>query len=143
MFDILHDLPIKASPARVFEYFSTPQGLDQWWTLRSKGTARLGEEYELWFGAGYDWRARVTACVPDVEFELEMTHAMDDWMGTRVGVTLKPTGSGTEVSFHHSSWAEATPHFRTSSCCWAMYLRILRRHIEYGEVVPYDERLEV
>jgi hypothetical protein len=68
---------------------------------------------------------------------------MDDWMGTRVGVSLKPTGSGTEVSFRHSGWAEVTPHFRTSSCCWAMYLRILRRHIEHGEVVPYEERLEV
>jgi hypothetical protein len=30
------------------------------------------------------------------------------------------------------------------SCfCWAMYLRILRRHLEYGEEVEYERRLDV
>lgn len=37
----------------------------------------------------------------------------------------------------------ANDHFRTSSCCWAQYLRILRRFLEHGERVPYAERLDV
>jgi hypothetical protein len=30
-----------------------------------------------------------------------------------------------------------------SSYCWAMYLRLLRRNVEAGEVVPYAQRLDV
>jgi len=32
--------------------------------------------------------------------------------------------------------------FGTSCYCWAMYLRLLARHVERGEVVPYEARLD-
>jgi hypothetical protein len=61
--DIFHDLPIKVSPDRVLNAISTPQGLDAWWTKKSSGRPAEGEEYELWFGPQYNWRALVTKCV--------------------------------------------------------------------------------
>ena len=143
MADILHDFPIKADAATVFAGFTTPAGLDEWWTLRSAGAPQPGGEYALHFGPGYDWRARVTRLVPDEAFELTMTTATTDWLGTRVGVKLVPHGERTMVSFSHSGWADASEHFRITSCCWAMYLRILRRFIEHGERVPYAQRLDV
>jgi hypothetical protein len=39
--------------------------------------------------------------------------------------------------------ARSNDHFRISCYCWPMYLRLLRRHIEHGEVVPYADRLDV
>jgi hypothetical protein len=45
--------------------------------------------------------------------------------------------------FRHTGWAEPNEHFRISNHCWAMYLRILRRYLEYGEIVPYEQRLDV
>lgn len=143
MVDILHDFPIKAPINRVFWAVSTPEGLDEWWTKRSKGSPLLGSEYELWFGAEYDWRARVTRCTPDAEFEVEMTHADGDWIGTRVGFHLDAKDQHTWVRFYHTGWPGANEHYRISSCCWAMYLRILRRYLEHGETVPYEDRLDV
>ena len=32
---------------------------------------------------------------------------------------------------------------RTSCYCWVMYLRILKRYVEHGEMVPYERRLDV
>jgi Activator of Hsp90 ATPase homolog 1-like protein len=32
---------------------------------------------------------------------------------------------------------------KISSYCWAMYLRILKRYVEFGEEVPYEKRLQV
>lgn len=141
--DILHDLPIQASIERVFEAFTTPEGLDRWWTLRSEGVPLMGSEYRLCFGPRFDWRARVTRVEPPREFELELVDAMEDWLGTRVGVRLIASQGMTQVEFWHAGWAAATPHFRASNCCWAAYLRILRRNMEYGETVPYERRLEV
>jgi uncharacterized protein YndB with AHSA1/START domain len=142
--DILHDFPIDAPPDEVFDAVSTAEGLDEWWTLSSCGTAREGEIFELDFGPGYRWRARVSHCRPGESFELEMVEALPDWMGTKVRFELEPAvGGGTQLRFAHVGWREASEHFRISSFCWAMYLRIMRRNIEQGETVAYERRLEV
>ena len=141
--DIFHDLPIKAAPADVFDAVSRPAGLDQWWTKASKGEPSPGADYELDFGPGHRWRAKVTRCTAPTEFELELTDADSDWLGTRVGVELEPRGESTWVRFHHTGWPSANEHYRVSCSCWAMYLRVLRRYLEYGETVPYEKRLDV
>jgi uncharacterized protein YndB with AHSA1/START domain len=143
MADILHDFLIGAAPQRVFAAVSTPAELDTWWTMRSSGRAQLGATYELWFGPAYDWRARVTRCDADADFELEFGQSDRDWLGTRVGFRLDRHPHGTQVRFHHTGWPESNEHFRISSYCWAMYLRLLRRYVEEGEVVPYERRLDV
>lgn len=142
MADILHDFPIKASKERVFRAVSTPQGLDTWWTKRSGGEPHEGAEYQLWFGPEHDWRAKVTRYQQDVEFELEMVQADGDWVGTRVGLRLEPRAGGTWVQFYHTGWPGPNEHYRISCNCWALYLRVLRRALEHGESIPYEERLD-
>jgi uncharacterized protein YndB with AHSA1/START domain len=140
MADILHDLTIGVAPAEVFRAISTPAGLDRWWTKRSSGEPRRGQIYELWFSPEHDWRGRVTRCVPNTEFELEVTEADEDWTGTRVGFRLAESGPGTVVSFYHTGWTAPNSHFRQSSYCWATYLRILKHYLEGGEAVAYEDR---
>ncbi|MFQ5526345.1 MAG: SRPBCC domain-containing protein [Thermoanaerobaculia bacterium] len=139
---IRHRFPILAPAASVFDGVSTPQGLDSWWSERSAGTAEPGAKFELWFGPGYDWRAVVSRCVSGREFELELTRADDDWVGSRVGFDLSETGGVTQVEFAHRGWPSANDHYRTSCFCWAMYLRLLKRYVETGEVVAYESRLD-
>ena len=119
--DTFHDFPIAAPPADVFRAVSTGEGLAQWWTERSSGTPREGAEYELWFGPTYDWRARVT----------------------HVRFRLAAANGGTQVRFHHVGWPERNERYRISCYCRAMNLRILKRHLEHGESVPYAQRLDV
>jgi uncharacterized protein YndB with AHSA1/START domain len=141
--DIIHDFIVKAPPERVFEMFAVPAGLDRWWTKESSGEPKLDGNYRLYFGAGYDWRARVTKCTPGSEFELQMTDAHEDWAGTKVGCHLAKHGqSETRVLFYHTGWPSENEHWRVSNYCWAMYLRILRRNVEHGETVPYEKRLD-
>jgi hypothetical protein len=69
---------------------------------------------------------------------------MPDWEGSRVRFELSsPSPASTQLRFAHLGWPAATEHYRVSSYCWAMYLRLLRRHVETGEVVPYEQRLDV
>lgn len=140
MADILHDFFVAASSREVYSAISTGPGLDQWWTKRSSGEPVKGKEYTLWFGPEYDWRARVVQVIPERAFELEMTQADDDWIGTRIRFELEGRVEGTQVRFAHTGWAEASGHFRVSSFCWAMYLRIMKRFVELGESVGYEQR---
>ncbi|MGO9803741.1 MAG: SRPBCC family protein [Steroidobacteraceae bacterium] len=144
MADIIHELTVKSVPARVFHSMATPQGLTQWWAQSCTGKAHEGAEYLLGFGPEYQWRGRVTHYVPDAQFELEITTAHPDWTNTRVGCELRPEGrESTRVRFYHIGWPAENEHWRVSCYCWAMYLRVMRRFLEHGEVVPYERRLEV
>lgn len=142
MADIFHYFPIKASSQQVFQAISTPAGLDAWWTKRSTGKPEEGAEYELGFGPAHDWRAVVSRCAPDREFELKMIAAQEDWEGTRVGFLLDEHDGVTQVRFHHADWPESNEHFRVSCYCWAAYLRLLRRYVEQAEIVQYEDRLD-
>lgn len=140
--DIRHDFWIDATPAEVFASFGSEEGMDAWWTLESSVDPRPEGEYRLFFGEGYDWRAVVSRFEADAVIEWTLTDAQEDWVGTRVRFQLAPARNGTSVQFSHEGWGEAGSHYRISSYCWAMYLRLLKRYIQHGEIVPYDKRLE-
>lgn len=140
MADIFHDFPINAPAQKVFQTVSTPAGLDAWWTKHSSGVPETGSEYDLWFGPEYSWRAVVSQCVAGRVFEFRITRSDDDWQGTLVGFSLDESDGVTQVRFHHTGWRETNAHFRISSFCWAMYLRLLKRYVEMGEVVSYEKR---
>ncbi|HUK31652.1 MAG TPA: SRPBCC domain-containing protein [Candidatus Acidoferrum sp.] len=144
MADICHEFTVKAPRKKVFEMVSTPAGLDRWWTKTSSGEPKLGAEFSLGFGPGFDWLAEVTRCTALTSFELKMLDSHEDWMKTRVTFGLEEEKAGvTRVRFQHTGWPLANKHWRVSCFCWAMYLRIMRRHLEFGEEVPYEKRLEV
>lgn len=143
MADIFHSFIIKASLQNIFEGISTPKGLDSWWTKSSKGIPAPDEMYTLDFGPQYIWTANVSKCTDDKEFELTITEADPDWINTKVGFILNNKNDIAEIKFYHTGWPEMNEHYRISCFCWAMYLRILKRYIEYGEQVPYEKRLVV
>ena len=138
--DIYQDFLIHAPVSKVFHGISTPEGLDAWWT---KGSSKRGDEFDLDFGPAHHWRAKVSRSVADREFEIEITSADDDWTGTRIGFVLEANKGDTQARFHHTGWPTSNDHYRISCYCWAMYLRLLKRNVERGEVVPYEQRLEV
>jgi uncharacterized protein YndB with AHSA1/START domain len=143
MADIFHYFPVYAPGAKVFEAISTPGGLDKWWTKMSSGKASTGETFLLHFEPDYNWTAIVSKHSHNKEFELTMQTSDEDWEGSKVGFRLYDLNNLTEVHFCHTGWKVDNEHFRNSNFCWAMYLRILRRNLEFGEFVQYADRLNV
>jgi len=141
--DIFHNFPINAKRSEVFRAVSTPDGLNNWWTKTCAGKPSEGSAYQMGFGPEYNWQAIVSRCDSDSEFEFQFTEADSDWTGTRIGFLLTENNGNTDVSFRHVGWPESNEHYRTSCFCWAMYLRLMKRYVETGEVVPYEVRLDV
>lgn len=143
MADIFHSLIINRPIERVFDKISTPNGLDKWWSKKCSGKAKYGEVYDINFGFDFNWSAKVTKFIENEKFELTMTNATEDWMNSIIGFSLIHKNETTELNFYHKGWPNKNDHYRISCYCWAMYLRILKRYLEYGEEVPYEKRLEV
>lgn len=140
-YHIIHQLHINASLDQVFDRISTTKGLDQWWSLESRGRREAGSIYELGFGS-VDWQAQITHMVPPQEFELTMTRAEPDWINTIIRFELTTAAEGVDLKFSHLGWPRANDHYYISNHCWGLYLRILRRHLEHDESVPYHDRLK-
>lgn len=139
-FSILHDLKVKTIVENVFRMVSVPEFLNEWWTRDSQGKPEQGAEYIFEFSEEYKWKGKITKLNPPFEIEYEITEADQDWMGTSVGFILKETQNGTKISFYHKNWKTVNEHFRQTSFCWAMYLRILKKFVEEGVRIPYSER---
>lgn len=140
MADIQHQVPISKPSKEVYDAFATAEGLLKWWPLECTGTPEVGAEYRLYFGAPYDWRAEVTRADRGKAFEWRFTQAMDDWIGTRVGILLIPTGEGCMLNFYHSGWAKADGPFAHTNYCWALLLKGLKDYVEKGVVLPFEQR---
>jgi uncharacterized protein YndB with AHSA1/START domain len=141
MATIYHDFNIRAEQSAVFELLSTAAGLDHWWTQHCSGKSQLGSTFELSFGEGYVWTALVTKLIPDQEFELTMIKADSDWEGTRIGFQIEQGPGSVIIRFSHQGWPAENQHYRLSSYCWAMYLRLAKRFLEKGERFPFENRL--
>ncbi len=140
MASILHDLVIYGDIEKVFEAVSVPKILDEWWTKRCAGLPETGGEYEFYFAPDCIWEGKVTNFKLNKSIEFTMTKSDDDWLGTKLGFELEQRGNNTKLMFYHSDWKEANEHFRVSSYCWAIYLRILKGYLEKGIKVAYEER---
>ena len=143
MADIYHSFPINAPIEKVFTGISTAEGFDAWWSKSSSGVPYLNAVYKFSFGILYQWSAVVTKCTTNKEFELQLVDADQDWIKTRVGFVLNYDDGITDVHFYHIGWPQTNAHFKVSSFCWAMYLRLLKRYLEFGEMVAYEKRLDV
>jgi uncharacterized protein YndB with AHSA1/START domain len=142
MHDIHHYFQINCPIDKVFQGISDPEMIDQWWAVRSEGKAEKDGQYKLGFDIGYNWEAKVISYSSPTKFGLQIFKADNDWVNTTVLFELSPNGENqTNVHFHHTGWKEDNEHYRISNYCWAMYLRVLKRYLEHGEEVPYEDRL--
>jgi len=139
-FAIYHDLVINSSLSEVFQAVSEPNHLINWWPKRCTGNPEIGSDYNFYFALEYDWHGKVTEYLPNTAFYVKMTKSDSDWDPTTFGFDLEELEGGVQVKFWHIGWPECNAHYRTSSFCWAILLNGLKKYVEKGEVIPFEER---
>jgi len=137
---IQHNLIIKASNTQVFDAFSLPEHLNNWWTLKSSGKPELNTEYNLNFTDEYNWYCKVSEVKPNVSFYLKMTKSSKDWEPTTFGIELEDIGNDVLLKFSHTGWKNNNHEFRNSSFCWALLLNGLKNYVEKDIIIPFKNR---
>lgn len=140
MFHIFHDIYIQNTKAIIYDAISNPSELEKWWPLKCSGKSVEGSTYQLFFGEGYDWQAKVIKAEPGVSFHMKMTLSDPDWQFTSFGFDLQQHEDGVWVEFWHKNWPRRNQHFRRSSFCWAMLLNGLKDYVEKGVAIPFEQR---
>lgn len=140
MHAIYHDFTIKSSKQKVFDAFTNPNHLNNWWTLQSNGVPILNSEYNLNFTEEYNWFAKVIKVEANTSFYLTMTVSSDDWLPTTFGINLVELPKEILVKFSHTGWLAQNEEFRKTSFCWAILLNGLKNYIENSLIIPFEER---
>lgn len=93
-------------------------------TKTSDGNAEIGATFPLYLGQVL-FESSGNEMHPYKKFEWQMTDADGDWINSKIGFSLISKDKYTEVNFYHTGWQDNNAHYKISSFCWAMYLRIL------------------
>ncbi|MFO0940528.1 MAG: hypothetical protein U0930_07145 [Pirellulales bacterium] len=85
--DIHHQFPVAAPMQAVFDAFTTPAGLDSWWTLQSEGLPVSNSLYRLYFGPEYDWLAQVIHLEGNTQMTWRPVRSMEDGCQPRLDLS--------------------------------------------------------
>jgi uncharacterized protein YndB with AHSA1/START domain len=139
MADIVHLVPIQASPQSVYEAITTEEGLKSWWTDDVSAEPREGSTATFRFEGGQvAFRMNVDKLEPAeaVEWSVEAP-APPEWEETRVTWRLQPDDGNTRLLFGHRDWASIENSFAAINYNWAYYLTSLKEYLEKGEGFPH------
>lgn len=140
MADILHLVPIQASPQAIYEALTTEEGLASWWTDDVAAEPREGSTAVFRFEGGqvaFRMHVERLQAGEAVEWRVE-DPAPPEWSGTRVTWHLRPgEGGETHLLFGHRGWETTENSFPAINYNWAYYLTSLKEYMEKGEGFPH------
>lgn len=140
MADIFHYLRIKASPERVYEVLTTPEGVRGWWTRQAELDAEVGGTGVFRFGQR-EKVMRIDRLEPGrrVSWTPTRSDAPGGWVGTTIDFDLEQDGEDTIVRFSQRGYAKADDGFAIVNTGWAWYLMGIKALVETGRGAPHPD----
>lgn len=137
MAEILHELFIKATPAKVYHALTESKGIANWWTRHVQMEARLNSIAQFSFEHGQILlRMKILRLIPNKAVVWHCVGGQAEWEDTQIYFELLPTRDGTTLQFGHRGWKRTTGLLPRCSFDWARYLMSLRAYLEKGKGYP-------
>jgi uncharacterized protein YndB with AHSA1/START domain len=107
MAEIKHQIPIKASPQKVYAALATQAGLGGWWTADTTAEEEVGGKAEFGFDKrGLVFRMNIDKLEPSKRVVCSCHGDHPEWNGTVLTWELSPQNRGTVLRFTQSGWKE-------------------------------------
>ncbi len=132
-YSIKHLFHIDASKEKVFEAISTIEGLSQWWTIQTKGSAAIGDTIQFDFGAIKGPVMKVIEQQTNEKIVWECVSSEHGWLGHNFIFLLETYEGKTRVRFSHNEWEEQEDFFAICNFSWGRYMESLRQYCQTGK----------
>jgi uncharacterized protein YndB with AHSA1/START domain len=139
MAEIRHFIPIRATPAKVFDALNSSAGLRSWWTADATLEPKVGGAAVL----GFDDRAAVFRMkVEELERERRVVWSCHgdepSWTGTRLVWEIEPGDGGvTHLRFVQSGLRALDDYWAGCNSTWGELMFRLRDHLEGKSPGPH------
>ena len=139
--DIIHRIGIYSPSSAVYTAISTIDGLANWWTEETEGSASVGGKIEFTFhsDAG-EIKGKMVMEVkesnPGKNIRWTCVDGPEEWLGTDISFDLTEQDGQTIIIFGHRNWREAVEFTAHCSMKWATFMLSLREYVETGKGKP-------
>lgn len=133
--DSLHEIAVSAPASKVFNAWTTKEGLRAWWTPDVAAPLAKDEHYVFGFDGGrVRFHFRVDEHLPGERVlwtGIEGANMPAEWVGTQIDVRLsKAEGGGTRLQFAHRNWRSIEGAFCTCNTTWGELMYRLKDFCE-------------
>jgi uncharacterized protein YndB with AHSA1/START domain len=135
MADSLHEINIAASVRKVYDAWTTEQGLCAWWTAKAKVSSTQGQINVFAFdGGAVEFHFRIDEQTPERRVlwtGVSADKMPDEWVGTKIDVRLNELEGGrTRMRFAHRDWQSTDGAFAFCNSTWGELMHRLRDYCE-------------
>ena len=132
-YSIKHLFHINASKQKVYEAISTINGLANWWTVQTEGSAEVNEAIQFTFGEHDGPKVKVTESVPGEKVAWECLESTHGWTGNTFSFLLDENDGKTRVRFSHNGFNEQDDFYAICCFSWGRYMESLRQYCQTGK----------
>ncbi len=140
MADILHEVTIDKSPAKVYEALTQQKALQSWWTEHAKVETQTGTVAEFsFYGGMVVFKFGVDTLEPGEKVGWSVQQGPPGWENTHITWDLTADEGKTKVLFGHRAWASTDGLYPSTSYNWAWYMTSLKAYVETGQGSPHTD----
>jgi|SRR5579859_1682845 len=136
--DILLELTIAATPDKVFQALTEPQGLEAWWTTHIAAEPKVGSAVQVFFRGGQPViKMQIGTLEPGRKVVWDILERVAGWGGSQFAWDLSLVETGTKVLFaYRDILASAATNLPSLAYAWAVNLTSLKDYLEKGKGNP-------
>lgn len=137
--DIQHVVYIEDSFEKIFQMFSTREGLKIWWTPDVKGGEGIGDVFTFGFGEEGEAKFEIIESMPPEYLKwVYKGESTDEWYNTEIVVHLSASGKEVKVLFQHNGFVNNNYFFDACETTWKRLLTGLKHYCEEGKAPALD-----
>jgi uncharacterized protein YndB with AHSA1/START domain len=138
MADIHHQIPIEASPEKVYAALATQAGLRGWWTADARADEEVGGKAEF----GFEKRAIVFRMIiekldPGQQVIWNCHGDHPEWDGTTLTWKISREDEATMLRFTHSNWKSFSDFCATCNSSWGELMYRIKDSVEGRNPGPH------
>jgi len=136
--DLMHQIPINASPQKVYGALATQAGLASWWTADTRAEEKVGGEAEFAFDKrSAVFRMTIKTLDPGKQVVWSCHGDHPEWAGTKLTWTITPDGRGSVLRFTHGDWKSSTEMLAICNSTWGELMYRLKGYLEGRNPGPH------
>jgi uncharacterized protein YndB with AHSA1/START domain len=131
MADLMHQIPINASPEKVYAALATQAGLRSWWTADTEADEKAGGKAEF----GFDkrqmvFRMKIEKLEPGQQVVWSCHGDQPEWNGTTLTWNIAREDGRTVLRFTQSGWNSMSDMYAMCNSTWGELMYRLKNYLE-------------
>lgn len=131
MADLKHQIPIDATPEKVYASIASQNGMQSWWTADTKMDEKVGGKAEFGFNKRQMvFRMKIEKLNPGKQVVMSCHGDHPEWDGTTLTWNISREDGVTVLRFNHSGWKSVTDFFASCNSTWGELMFRLKNSAE-------------